>query len=66
MINCSFCGKEIRRDRYSIFLELERQDFPPDSQWHKSCERAHENVCSACRRKITVYFDLMISELKKK
>lgn len=66
LVNCKFCKNKITRDRYSIYLVLERQDFPPSGRWQKSTERTTENVCADCEIRIVQYFDEIIFEMTPK
>lgn len=55
MVNCSFCGKLITKDRYNIAHVLERQDIPNESDWQKSTDFYREDVCPKCQELITQY-----------
>ena len=65
MVKCKFCKKEITKDRFCVYLELERQDVPPNGRWQKSCERTNENVCPRCKDRIVHSFDQIIFALSR-
>ncbi len=63
-INCSFCEKEIVKDRYNIMLEIERQDFVPEGNWQKTGDLAKEDVCPNCFDTIILYFKHILDNLR--
>ena len=65
MVNCKFCKNEIKKDRYSIYLVLERQDFPPSGRWSKNTERTLENVCPDCEIRLVNSYDQIIFAMER-
>ncbi|OLS23269.1 MAG: hypothetical protein HeimC3_26100 [Candidatus Heimdallarchaeota archaeon LC_3] len=65
VINCSFCGNKITRDRYNIAHVLERQDSPPNGDWQKSIDSYKEDVCPNCQRLITAHYDNFCNYLRE-
>lgn len=65
MVDCSFCKKEITKDRYNFSLEVERQDIPLESDWQKSYDWTREDVCSKCFTKINNYFQYILYNIRQ-
>ncbi len=61
-INCRKCGTEIRRDRYNIYLVLERQDAPPSGEWQKSTDRTIEDICPSCENEMVKKIHAIFAE----
>ena len=65
MVNCQFCEKEITRDLYNLSLDLERQDFPEESEWSKSTYDYRENICLKCANLIMSQYSALINHLRR-
>lgn len=65
MVNCSFCGNEIRRDRFNFVLKIERQDIPRKSNWQTSYESAREDVCAKCFELANSYYRHILENIRK-
>lgn len=64
MVNCSFCGSEIRRDRYNLFLDWERQDSVPSGNLQKGILHYREGVCPKCFDIVDKMFRLIVDKLR--
>lgn len=65
MLNCSFCEKEITRDRYEFALEGQRQDHPPNGEWQKLVEIPTEDNCPKCFALLVSYFKHIKANIRK-
>jgi hypothetical protein len=64
-VNCSFCGNEIKRDRYNLTLKIERQDHPPSGNWSKGYDFPREDICKDCVKEITRYYGHILDNIRK-
>jgi hypothetical protein len=65
MIDCSFCGKKIEKDRHNFWLQLERQDIVPSGLWQTNILHAREDACAKCFTKIERYLKVFLFLLRK-
>lgn len=47
-LNCKLCNKKITQDRCNVNFNIERQDFPFETDWQSSSDFNLKDICFDC------------------